>query len=146
MDNADEFQGQRFCQDCNNLLYAEERVDRIQKTAELIYKCKMCGLPEEVGENAPEHEYCVYKTDLEAKAERLIINPDIVDDPTLAKRQIDQCRTEECNSNQVVTFYHITKDHFNLIYVCIKCRNFWKMNEKDHKYDIDTDTDEEDKK
>ena len=131
--DSENVQGQRFCSDCNNLLYAEEHRDEEYPNGCLIYRCKMCNLPEIVGNDGTEQDYCVYKTDLEQRAERLIINPDIVDDPTLAKRMIDKCKTDQCNSNQVVTFYHITSDHFNLIYVCCKCRNAWKMNEKDER-------------
>ena len=65
------------------MLYAEE--DPSQRC--LFYKCKIC----DEGEKAlagDENENCVYKVDMEAKAMALIINPDIVDDPTLQKRNI----------------------------------------------------------
>ena len=140
--DGDNFQGQRFCQDCNVLLYPEE-YETSPDCKQLIYKCKICGMGEVIAPDSHESEFCVYKTDLEAKAERLNINTDIVDDPTLAKRTIDKCKTEECNSNQVVTFYHITQNHFQLIYVCVKCRNHWKMMERDVRYDINDDTDED---
>ncbi len=86
------------------MLYAEEDPDE----RVLYYRCS-CGY----SERAPpgnEYENCVFRTDLEAKASQLIINEDIVSDPTLAKREIDKCMNKKktCNGKEVVTFYHIT--------------------------------------
>ena len=122
------------------MLYADEDInERV-----LVYRCKNCDYQERA-EDKNEYENCVYKTDMEAKASALIINPDIVDDPTLQKRIIDRCRNKNqtCNSKEVVTFYHITRDRMHLVYVCIKCRTFWKMEEKDPRYDIADHSDEE---
>ena len=142
---TEEFQGQRFCENCNNLLYADEEFNSVTDRC-LVFNCKLCNHSQRVPD-ANERDNCVYKTDLEAKAERLVINEDIVDDPTLAKRQIDKCpnKNKNCTSNQVIIFYHITFNKMELIYVCIKCRHWWRMQERDNNYDIadDTETDEE---
>ena len=77
-----------------------------------------------------EFENCVYKTDLEAKATNLVVSKDIVHDPTLLKREIDKCRNDKrnCKNKQVVTFYHITKETFDLMYMCTdpKCGFLWR--------------------
>ena len=60
---ATEFTGQRFCQECNNMLYPDE--DRDERV--LFFKCKVCDYQEQAAENN-EFENCVYRIDLEAKA------------------------------------------------------------------------------
>ena len=69
------------------MLYADE--DPSERA--LFYKCKMCGYSERAAEGN-EFENCVYKVDMEAKALELIINNDIVDDPTLQKRAVNKCQ------------------------------------------------------
>ena len=66
------------------MLYPDEADDE----RALIFKCKICDYSE-TAEPGNEFENCVYRTDLEAKAAELIINPEIVEDPTLQKRNID---------------------------------------------------------
>ena len=109
----------------------------------LFYKCKTCDYQERALEGN-EYENCVYKTDMEAKAMALIINQDVVDDPTLQKRNIDKCENPNraCNNKEVVCFNHITTDRFDLIYVCTKCRHYWRKTNKDANYDISSDEDE----
>ena len=123
---ATEFKGQRFCQECNNMLYAMDEGINDEKV--LFYKCKTCDYQERALEDN-EFENCVYKTDMEAKAMAVIINDDVVDDPTLQKRNINKCQNPKraCNNKEVVCFNHITVDQFNLIYVCTKCRHLWKQ-------------------
>ena len=89
----DKFQGQRFCQDCGNMLYADE-----DPGEGLVYKCRICQKVTEKAQQGNEFENCVYKTDLEAKLTELVINPDIVDDPTLQKRAIKQCQNQNCDN------------------------------------------------
>ena len=81
---------------------------------------------------------------MEAKALQLVINFDIVDDPTLQKRTIEKChnKNKACNNREVVCFQQITQERFDLIYVCTKCREPWRQTTKDPNYDIDSDTDE----
>ena len=59
------------------MLYADE-----DPGEGLVYKCRICNQSEKA-QAGNEFENCVYKTDLEAKLTELVINPDIVDDPTL---------------------------------------------------------------
>ena len=82
---------------------------------------------------------------MEAKASGLIVNPDIVDDPTLQKRNVEVCKNpyKNCNNKEVVCFNHITLDKFDMIYMCTQCRHHWAMGTRDPKYDIDTDTEED---
>lgn len=61
----------------------------------------------------------------------LIINPDIVDDPTLQERNIQKCKTEGCDGQKVVSFFHMTKEEISLIYVCKNCQEWWRMQETD---------------
>ena len=102
----------------------------------LFYKCKICDYQERA-EDGNEAEHCVYKTDVEGKATKLIVNRDIVDDPTLQKRIIQECRTQGCKGTEVVCYYQI-KGKFELIYMCTTCREQWKMDQKDETYDIDS--------
>ena len=122
------------------MLYAEEDPSK----RALFFKCKICDY-EERAIDGDEFENCVYKVDMEAKAMALIINPDIVDDPTLQKRNIPQCLNQNkvCSNKEVVTFYHITQDRFDLIYVCTKCRHAWRQTGKDKDYDIGSDSEED---
>ena len=82
---------------------------------------------------------------MEAKATNLVVSQDIVHDPTLQKRIVDKClnTNKVCKNKEVVTFYHITKETFDLIYVCTKCKFLWRQKEKDDKYDVDSDSDPE---
>ena len=94
-----------------------------------------------------EYDNCVYRTDLEAKAKQLILNEDIVDDPTLSKRNVAKCENpkKQCPNKEVVTFYHVTNDQFSLIYCCTKCAYAWRMTGKDETYDIASESDEDEK-
>ena len=113
----------------------------------LVFKCTICQRIE-TAEEGNEFDNCVYRTDLEAKASQLIINEDIVDDPTLQKRNVDKCKNPRgnCPGKEVVTFYHITQDKFELIYVCTTCGQPSRVRERDPNYDIASESDEEDKK
>uniref|UniRef100_A0A7S3CIP9 DNA-directed RNA polymerase II subunit RPB9-like zinc ribbon domain-containing protein n=1 Tax=Strombidium rassoulzadegani TaxID=1082188 RepID=A0A7S3CIP9_9SPIT len=133
---ATQFSGQKFCQECNNMLYADESMDEKM----LAFKCKICSY-QEIAEKGNEYENCVYKTDLEEKETQLIINPDIVDDPTLTQRFIDNCLNPSgrCTNKEVVSFLHIGIEKFDLIYVCTKCKFHWR-----HVADGDESEDEDD--
>ena len=134
------FQNLRFCQECQNLLYAdEEKIDDDARS--LVYICRICHYQEQA-EEKNEYDNCVYLTDLEAKEKELLVNPDIIDDPTLMKREIDKCSNpnKQCNNKVVVCFYHITKNEFSLVYVCTKCRYYWRQQERQVEYDINTDS------
>ena len=122
------------------MLYADEE----PKERALLYKCKICDYQERAQEGN-EFENCVYMVDMEAKEMQLIINQDIISDPTLQKRMIEKCRnkTKACPNKEVVCFQHITQDRFDLIYVCTKCREWWRMNIKDPNYDINSEDSEE---
>ena len=124
------------------MLYADEEP---QEKA-LYYQCKVCDYQERAIEGN-EFEHCVYKVDIEAKETQLIINPEIVDDPTLQKRNIDQCKNEKksCNGKEVVCFNQITADRFDLIYMCTKCRHWWRMREKDSNYDTSSEEEDDNK-
>ena len=77
---------------------------------------------------------------MEAKALALNINADITDDPTLSKRTIDQCKgSATCNNKEVVTFYHITHEKFDLVYVCTGCKQYWRVPEPTQE-DLDMDS------
>ena len=54
----------------------------------LYFHCRICNYYERAQEGN-EFENCVYKTDYEAKESQLVINPDIVKDPTLSKKQVE---------------------------------------------------------
>ena len=74
----------------------------------------------------------------------LNINADITDDPTLSKRTIKQCMgSTTCNNKEVVTFYHVTHEKFDLVYVCTGCKKYWRMREEtDHDMGMDSSDDE----
>ena len=97
----------------------------------LVFRCRVCDFSE-TAIPGNEYENCVYRTDLEAKLKDLVINPDIVDDPTLQERIIAKCANtkKSCNGTKVVSFFHITKQEFSLVYVCKKCKFWWRMREK----------------
>ena len=107
------------------MLYADE-----DPGEGLVYKCRICNQAEKA-QVGNEFENCVYKTDLEAKLTELVINPDIVDDPTLQKRAVEQCNNVNCTNKEVVTFYHITSERMALMFVCTKCKEYWRKKEKD---------------
>ena len=84
--------GQRFCQDCGNILYADEYLDapRPGVRGSLFFRCKT---KDEFGNRTcsyydraidyNEEENTVYKTDHEAKAASMNLNKDMIHDPTL---------------------------------------------------------------
>ena len=84
---AQDFKGLRYCQECETILKPSEEED-----GKLYYRCpaKDCdgGEPAEEGNM---YDNCIFRIDLEKKAQEKIINKDIVDDPSLQKRTVDQC-------------------------------------------------------
>uniref|UniRef100_A0A0G4HA18 TFIIS-type domain-containing protein n=1 Tax=Chromera velia CCMP2878 TaxID=1169474 RepID=A0A0G4HA18_9ALVE len=120
----------RFCNECNNLLYPRE--SRAEK--QLRYECKSCGMdrpaaPDDVGENT------VFRRVIMATAEQdhSVINPEIVEDPTLPRSTNFTCK--HCRHRQAVFFQMQTtrsEDAMKLLFVCTNCRKSQPQDSQDN--------------
>eukprot|EP00742_Colponemidia_sp_Colp-10_P006808 GILJ01007295.1.p1 GENE.GILJ01007295.1~~GILJ01007295.1.p1 ORF type:complete len:123 (+),score=11.48 GILJ01007295.1:29-397(+) len=117
------FEGMRFCRECNNMLYPkEDKQNRV-----LLYACRNCDHSEEAARNDPT-ENCVYRNDISGVgAERYIVRPEIVTDPTLPRTKNANC-PNECDKKEAVFFQAPSKgdEGMKLVFVCTTCKTYWK--------------------
>ena len=88
-----EFKGMRFCKECDNMLYPKEQIyDQQHNISKLIYDCRICGYHEKAKED--EMDNCVYRSDFnkQDKSGVFKIDPNIIKDPTLMRRNDIECR------------------------------------------------------
>ena len=67
----------------------------------LQFECKHCTRVQNTGEG-DEHDYCVYRTDYTAKAEKLQVDPECISDPTLSRRKDIECPF--CKHEEAVSY------------------------------------------
>ena len=92
----------------------------------LQFECKQCNSIQRTGEG-DEHDYCVYRTDYTAKAEKLQVDPECISDPTLSRRRDVLCPF--CEHQEAVSYTQVTKEKLNLIFVCTGCKKYWLRGE-----------------
>ncbi|XP_054155759.1 DNA-directed RNA polymerase II subunit RPB9-like [Oppia nitens] len=111
----------RFCPECNNMLY--QRQNKEQRT--LVFFCRTCLYQRE----ATKDQYCVYINNIKHDINELsLINPDLVDDPTLARTYCHPC--PKCHHKEAVFMQGSHKESNNkmkLYYVCtnVSCKFKW---------------------
>ena len=88
----------------------------------LKFECKLCNYYWDAPERS-EVDNCVYRTDFTMRAENLQVDPECVNDPTLARRQDVICK--HCGHNEAVNYTQPTKDRMKLIFVCTACKQYW---------------------
>ena len=110
------FKGIRFCSECDNMLEAMEYKDGDNRY--LRFECNICNKYQKAIEGS-EVDNCVYMTDFSMRAEKLIVDPECIKDPTLSRRKDVQCPF--CGHNEAVTFTQPTKIKLNLVFVCTRC-------------------------
>merc|ERR1719277_347138 len=112
---------------------------------ELVFRCKVCGYLEEIDmteeEDAEEpkklEDLCVYRHDvLFVAKEAIIVQPDIIYDPTLSRTYDYKCHV--CESKEAV-FYRLSEaivsDAMAVIFVCCGCSN-WRTEGKEVQYSV----------
>lgn len=103
------------------MLYPHEDRERKQ----LAFHCRVCDYkrhvtPQDWEENVVQRHNVHFAT-----KEQLSIHPDIVEDPTLGRSRDFKCPS--CNHGEAVFFQlpeRLTEDAMQLVFVCIKCRNY----------------------
>merc|ERR1712113_860131 len=135
----------RFCKTCNNSNWMMGK----NEMTELVYKCKVCGLIEvipfqdEEEDGRRKHkmeELCIYRHDvLYVAKESIIVNPDVIHDPTLSRVYDYNCHV--CHHSEAV-FYRlpesIISDAMAIIFVCCNCTN-WRTEGKAVQYSAPED-------
>ena len=143
-----QFKGMRFCRECDFLLYPKEQVyDEVNGIARLIFDCRICGRSEKAIEG-DEWDHCVYMEDHTAQEAGSMpigrlrqVDRDIINDPTLMRRNDVTCPNSSCQHTQAVTYTQPTTDRLNLIFVCTKCAYHWKKEALDPSTDIMDESD-----
>jgi len=126
--------GLRFCPVCNNSNWLMGKNEKL----ELCYKCKVCHNTETVemeGEDQKNEALCIYRHDvLFVAKEAIIVQPDVIYDPTLPRIYDYKCHV--CSHNEAV-FYRldetIVNDAMAIIFVCCNCSH-WRTEGKDVQY------------
>merc|ERR1719378_58971 len=90
---------------------------------------------DENGEPTKNEELCVFRHDvLFVAKESIIVEPDVIHDPTLSRVYDFNCHV--CGNNEAV-FYRldetIVSDAMAIIFVCCQCSN-WRTEGKDVQY------------
>eukprot|EP00929_Paragymnodinium_shiwhaense_P119834 TRINITY_DN91741_c0_g1_i1.p1 TRINITY_DN91741_c0_g1~~TRINITY_DN91741_c0_g1_i1.p1 ORF type:complete len:146 (+),score=45.69 TRINITY_DN91741_c0_g1_i1:149-586(+) len=129
----------RFCPICNMSNWMMGKNEKL----ELVYKCKVCGYldvlamddPAEGEEPKKMEELCIFRHDvLFVAKESIIVNPDVVFDPTLPRVYDYTCHA--CAHNEAV-FYRLAEaiisDAMAIIFVCCKCTH-WRTEGKEVQY------------
>eukprot|EP00933_Yihiella_yeosuensis_P058657 TRINITY_DN5928_c4_g1_i1.p1 TRINITY_DN5928_c4_g1~~TRINITY_DN5928_c4_g1_i1.p1 ORF type:complete len:169 (-),score=29.77 TRINITY_DN5928_c4_g1_i1:100-537(-) len=128
----------RFCPECNNSNWMMGKNEKL----ELVFKCQVCTHTEEVeleedetGEKKRNENLCVFRHDvLFVAKESIIVQPDIIYDPTLPRVYDYKCHA--CGYNEAV-FYRLSEtivsDAMAIIFVCCRCSN-WRTEGKEVQY------------
>lgn len=119
----------KFCPACRNMLYSiEEDVVNEVKTA--VRACRKCEYKEPISRDNP----IVYEHSLrEDKSVRLVMNPNMKNDPTLDHLSNIVCPNRECPSRNGsaapdVVAVEINDKHLVWMYQCVNCDTTWKQN------------------
>mmetsp|Transcript_25435 Transcript_25435/g.38645 ORF Transcript_25435/g.38645 Transcript_25435/m.38645 type:complete len:152 (+) Transcript_25435:126-581(+) len=128
----------RFCPKCNMSNWKMGKNENM----ELMFKCNVCEYEEGVnmeeddeadgGQGKKHEDLCVYRRDvLFVAKESIIVQPDIIYDPTLPRTYDYDCHN--CHHNEAV-FYRLSEtivsDAMAIIFVCCNCSQ-WKVEGKD---------------
>ena len=126
------YQGMKFCQECNNMLYPRE--DAEEKV--LVYFCKNCPYYQKA-KQSEAMDNCVYRTERKLDKVSIIIDPECCLDPTLSRTKDTIC--SKCGYNEAVFFQNPAASEsdvgMNLIFVCARydeergkaCGNYWSQ-------------------
>lgn len=110
-------QGVRFCKDCANILYAQERNDEVTGDRSLVYNCRICDYVEVPKANS---DYIVYHSDVKPKAEQMHTDyRDFILDPTYRRTAEVSC--PKCGFPGAIMFYSENEAGdwgMQLTYVC----------------------------
>mmetsp|Transcript_76387 Transcript_76387/g.215983 ORF Transcript_76387/g.215983 Transcript_76387/m.215983 type:complete len:147 (-) Transcript_76387:26-466(-) len=132
----------RFCPICNNSNWMMGKNEKL----ELVYRCKVCNNIEVLSMEDEEdndgraqkmEELCIFRHDvLFVAKESIIVQPDVIYDPTLSRVYDYNCHV--CGGNEAV-FYRLSEsivsDAMAIIFVCCKCSN-WRTEGKEVQYSI----------
>ena len=101
-----------------------------------MYQCEICDFSEQAQDT--EMDWCVYRTDGHYINQRLKrqkdpnglaieFDTDIVEDPTLRRHPEMSCQAVGCENDPPVSFLHSDENSAFRVYVCPKCRGYWKL-------------------
>ena len=126
-------QGVRFCKDCANILYAQERLDEETGHRDLVYNCRICDYVEVPRAHS---DFVVYQSDVTPKAEQVHTDySDYTLDPTYRRTSDVVC--PRCRNIGAIMFYSENEAGdwgMKLTYVCAhreegvrKCGHTWHI-------------------
>ena len=110
----------------------EEQLSEDRKV--LVYTCRLCGYNEKAPPMSQE-DNCIYSSSNEAEKEKFAIDKEIIQDPTLPRRENTPCPAG-CPKKQAVTFCNLTKSGMDLYFVCTECTKSWIKDSIDPNHDI----------
>lgn len=118
----------KFCPACRNMLFGiDEDTVETKKTA--VLTCRKCDYREPIGQdNAMVYEHVLR----EDKTSRLVLNPNLKNDPTLDHLSNIVCPNGACSSNTArvtpdVVAVKINSKNLIWMYQCVNCDTTWKQ-------------------
>ncbi|KAA8496365.1 DNA-directed RNA polymerase II subunit RPB9 [Porphyridium purpureum] len=117
----------RFCQECNNMMFAREGRSGEKRT--LMYSCRTCGTVEEM----LQYEVPVYRNVVtkDRSDQTGGVSKGVASDPTL-KRVVVPCRDSSCTGSLAVTWLKpVQKNDSKLVtfFSCVKCSFLWSSDD-----------------
>lgn len=118
----------KFCPVCRNMLFGIDEASVGGKTT-AVRSCRKCEYKETIDEdNAMVYEHVLR----EDKTSRLVLNPNLKNDPTLDHLSNIVCPNGECpsrarNVKSDVVAVKINEKNLIWMYQCVNCETTWKQ-------------------
>jgi DNA-directed RNA polymerase subunit M/transcription elongation factor TFIIS len=118
----------KFCPACRNMLFGIDE-DVVDGTKTAVLTCRKCDFKEAIGDqNSMVYEHVLR----EDKTSRLILNPNLKNDPTLDHLSNIVCPNADCpanlkTANPDVVPVKINQKDLIWMYQCVNCDTTWKQ-------------------
>lgn len=120
-----------FCQQCDNMVYMRIDTNEEDSSTSLVYYCKHCGFERQ---KEATDSSCVYEMDYKTSnyAIHSVLNEYTHADPTLPRVDNIDCPNKECESQthpekKEVAYIKYDQTNMKYVYLCILCRQAWKI-------------------
>jgi DNA-directed RNA polymerase subunit M/transcription elongation factor TFIIS len=118
----------KFCPACRNMLFGIDE-DTVESKKTAVLTCRKCDYRESIGkDNAMVYEHILR----EDKTSRLVLNPNLKNDPTLDHLSNIVCPNASCSSRVSgatpdVVPVKINAKNLIWMYQCVNCDTTWKQ-------------------